>query len=119
MMARCEEELVASWKLDVAPKQDLASAPELRNGRDTAQRFHRPDALTANHISWNASLRLVIDAEGDVADCVLQAPSFSRRSTRLACDGLARFADFEPARDKQGNPVPALFAITYQFTRFP
>ena len=52
-------------------------------------------------------VRVMVDAEGDVSDCVVQSEGIDEAFTDAVCDGLAR--GYEPALDAHGSPVASVF----------
>lgn len=115
MMFDCENELVASWGLAVSDQQFEGNAPVLNNRDQINGWFTYPPVMIRNHTSRIAPLRLRIGVSGEVEDCLVQSSNWNNELMAQACRTLTRNADFEPARDAQGNPVPALWRASIFF----
>lgn len=111
----CEDQLVTMWGYDPAFEKDAQRPPTLNNGRSVAQNLYLPSAYIVNHQSWIAHMRLTVTTEGKVADCVVQSPRFSRKSLRQFCRSIDLHAEFLPALDAAGKPVPALYHASVMF----
>lgn len=61
-------------------------------------------------------VRVQIGADGRVSSCSVSASSGSPDLDEAACDGMTRYARFDPALDDAGNPISAAYstAIVYK-----
>jgi protein TonB len=59
---------------------------------------------------------VTIGANGRVTGCSVTRSSGSERLDSAACQGMQRYARFNPAKDRNGNPTNGSFAtsITYR-----
>lgn len=57
-------------------------------------------------------VRVTIDGEGRVSSCTVSSSSGSPDLDEAACDGMTRYARFNPALDAAGNPVSASWATS-------
>ncbi|MCB2067028.1 MAG: hypothetical protein KDE15_10370 [Erythrobacter sp.] len=108
-LANCEAALAASWYLSVADPATLTSQPELLNGYEVLRSLRWPATLLLNRQSLLFQMRMAVDAQGQVQDCVLQAPLIDQQDARLLCRDFTRVARFTPATGQDGQPVAALF----------
>lgn len=104
----CEAALFASWNLAVEPAATIATPARIENGWDVVVAMHRPPAMLINRASQMVQVRLVIDADGTIGDCVLQAPNWRDRDQRDLCRSFTRIGQFTPARNTAGEAVPSL-----------
>lgn len=112
-MNLCMDDLVASWGLDPAQVRLRASAPELLNANSVYRSIKRTYPAAARNMGRQAEMhmRVMVDANGSATDCavsdVTQADMFDDR----ACKPMLEDAEFEPARDRDGNAIPSYFAM--------
>ena len=114
-LRECAWQLVGQWGFDQAAEKDLSRRPvPIAIGEWLA-----PGTFPANY--WRASLsalvhlRLNVDAQGKAADCVIQAPKEDSSAEVIACREIMKTARFEPALDRDGNPVPSYFTTSVFF----
>ncbi len=62
---------------------------------------------------------LEVDAQGQVTRCAISQPTDSWRLDTTTCRLLRQRAQFQPARDAEGNPVPSLYRgrFAWQWSR--
>lgn len=65
-----------------------------------------PPAAVLMHHEGTTAVRLSIDTDGKVADCVVEESSGSSLLDRKTCSIFRTRARFTAARDRQGKPVP-------------
>jgi TonB family protein len=101
----------------------LAKRPTPKDARIWAGRIHQNCPLAALRDNAQGSVRLVVsaDTEGRVSKCLVIPSSGHEALDEAACDGMIRFAMFDPARDEMGRPVAGSYAtvITYKFRTEP
>lgn len=107
------------------------SAPALVVAQEDLSRAATPDKLGewAAQISnnypaealrneWQGSVgvAVIINEQGRVAGCAVTRSSGHSVLDQAACDGMRKFALFNPARDRRGNPTKGSFStsITYR-----
>ena len=66
-----------------------------------------------NRLSLMVQTRMRVSDTGEVSDCVVQYSNFTKKEQRAICGMLEDRAQFEPARDAPGNPVPALTRASF------
>ena len=109
----CEEQLVDGWNLEVSDSSEVAEGARLENGWDVLRAIRRPAAMLVNRASQIVQVRLVIDADGELQDCVLQAPNWRDRDARGVCQAFSRLGEYTPARNADGEAVPSLLRGSY------
>jgi protein TonB len=64
-------------------------------------------------------VRVTIGTNGRVTACTVTGPSGSSDLDRAACEGMERYARYNPALDAAGNPIAgsASTTIVYQLSR--
>lgn len=64
----------------------------------------------------SVGIRVTISAEGRVSGCTVTSSSGNNDLDRGACDGMERYARFNPALDAAGNPTTDSYStrITYR-----
>jgi outer membrane biosynthesis protein TonB len=109
----CVDDLQAHWGLDPLEQRQLTRPPIPKPA--TIRRIQRryPSDLALQGVSAFVPVRLLVDAEGRPTQCVVQVESVDEEFKRAVCAGMAR--GFEPALDKDGQPVPALYTTSVTF----
>jgi hypothetical protein len=72
-----------------------------------------PSRMVMEGLSAHVPVRMAVDAQGRPGECVVQTEGVDEAFTTAVCRGLAR--EFEPALDRQGNPVAAIFHTSVIF----
>lgn len=114
----CEQALVDHWGFDHAQQSSLARMPELTNRDRVNYWIIYPPNLMLNRISKIVQFRARVDENGEVDECIIQAPAWNSRYLRQSCRAITQGAQFNPALDANGNPVPALWRATMIFVMF-
>jgi protein TonB len=78
------------------------------------QTYPREAALAG--LESSVRIRVVVDRAGRVSDCFVLQSSGHAILDQAACDGMRRFAVFNPAIDASGSPTVGSYAtvITYR-----
>lgn len=97
----------------------LAKQATPKDARNWAGKIHQnyPLAALRDNAEGSVRLRVAVTTEGRVSQCFVIGSSGHEALDQAACDGMIRFAIFDPARDDAGRPVPGSYAtvITYRF----
>ncbi len=113
LLRECEDLLLEGWNLDVPAPSTIAEDAVITNGRDVLRAIRLPAVMMLNRQSQIVQVRLVIDEEGEVADCALQSPDWRDRDARGLCNAFERDGEYTPARDASGQPVASLLRGTF------
>lgn len=112
----CAQGLVEEWGLDLEQHLSARRRPIWTNEDAVVRRIVDSYPSRALRRGEQAILRMVvmIDPEGAVTDCRILKVTETERLTSPACKAMER-AEFEPALDAEGHPMPSYFAtaITY------
>jgi hypothetical protein len=103
----CMDNLVKHWGLDPAVQASLSRNAVAKPA--TVRRVQRdyPSDMLAAGMSAFVPVRVMVDAQGSVSQCVVQSEGIEESFADAVCDGLAR--GYEPALDANGNPVASVF----------
>lgn len=103
----CMDNLQSVWGLDPAVQAHLSrrAVPKPSTVRRVQRRY--PPRMAMGGINAFVPVRVMVDARGEVTDCVVQSEGIEEAFTDAVCDGLAR--GYEPALDVDGNPVASVF----------
>lgn len=112
----CTTDLLTQWGLD--PVQHRSYVPPVfRNGMEFAIYLneHYPKRAATNGEGGIFSFRLIIEADGTVSSCHVEART-KVYDLDPRCKDIVRIAKFDPARDAQGNPMRSFFATTVTYS---
>lgn len=100
------------------PAPSLARGATTRGERRWAARIQEnyPSRALREEIEGTVGVRVTVTAEGRAANCQVTASSGSSILDEAACRGMERYARFNPALDRAGNPTTGSYAtrITYR-----
>ncbi|MGB7420110.1 MAG: energy transducer TonB, partial [Erythrobacter sp.] len=79
-------------------------------------RDNYPSRALREEVEGTVGVRVQVNAEGRVASCSVTRSSGSGILDDAACRGMERYARYNPALDRNGNPTTgsASTAITYR-----
>ena len=112
----CARALDEQWRKAAAAGASPVSQPEVLRPNETLWHLEYPANLLLNRISGLVELRVTVDPTGRARDCVVQMATWASRFGEDACHRMEESARFEPARNAQGQPVPALYRAAVMFT---
>ena len=112
-LRQCEEQLVASWALDVADHDTIDVAASLDNAYEVARLIRRPDAMVINRASQIMQVRFTVNEDGTATDCVLQSPVWRDRDVRGLCRAFTDIGNYTPAKNAAGQAIPSVLHTTY------
>ena len=69
-----------------------------------------PSAALRKEIEGTVGVRVTVGPDGRVSGCSVSGSSGSGDLDSAACDGMTRYARFEPALDAGGNPTSGSFS---------
>ncbi|WP_162888040.1 energy transducer TonB [Sphingomonas mesophila] len=111
-LAKCERDLLKSWGMSEAEQDRLQRMPVGRPGWIRPDDY--PQSLVMRDIQGSVGTVLKVGADGRVSDCRAAEPSGTELLDKRTCDLLLKRAQFEPALDHDGKPMPAL--VFYRVT---
>ena len=112
----CTSDLLRSWGLDPDEHQAYRS-PVWTNRISVSKRIARyypRDALNRGEMGV-FRMRVIVEKDGAVSDCFLEASTESARLNSPACRQMRR-AKFEPARDAQGEPMRSFYSTSVSYS---
>ena len=71
-----------------------------------------PSAALRKEIEGRVGVRVSVGPDGRVASCSVSSPSGSSDLDSAACEGMQRYARFDPALDAAGNPTTGSFSTS-------
>jgi hypothetical protein len=103
----CMTNLQSVWGLDPAEQDTLSrnAVPKPSTVR-RVQRYY-PSAMASRGLNAFVPVRVMVDAQGKVTECVVQSEGIDEVFADAVCGGLAR--GYEPALDAGGRPVASVY----------
>ena len=93
-----------------AASQARGARPKGQNSWAARIQDNYPSAALRKEIEGTVGVRVVVGPDGRVAGCSVTGSSGSGDLDSAACDGMQRYAKFEPALDAGGNPTSGSFS---------
>lgn len=99
-----------------APSKAKGATPKGQAGWAARIQSNYPTRAVREEREGRVGVRVTIDGEGRVSGCTVTSSSGSPDLDAAACDGMARYARFNPAQDSAGNPISDTYstAIVYK-----
>ena len=117
VLNQCTKDLLQEWGLDAEKHETATRLPKWKNEKSIAARIGRAYPTSALNRGEQGifRMRVMIDENGRVTDCVIDEATIAERLESPACRVMMD-ADFEPALDAQGTAFPSYYAtsITYR-----
>ena len=117
-MNACMDDLVKSWGVDLERQAERAIAPRLTNApvieRILIDKY--PQRALRNGEQADLHLRIMVDAQGAVTDCVVTYMTVAESFGDAACMDVKRRAVFEPASDEAGRPMASFYTTRLRYT---
>ncbi|MEM6828791.1 MAG: energy transducer TonB [Pseudomonadota bacterium] len=116
----CTDDLLKDWGLDPAKHKSYRPVVfrNLRGITKTIQANYPRAALLKGQsgIVW---MRVTVEADGTASDCRLEKTTQADSLESPACKTVMRSGRFDPAVDKDGNPIRSFYAtsITYSLVQ--
>lgn len=120
VLNQCSVDLIGTWGLDVEQHRTATRMPVWTNRNEIVRRivaYYPRNALIAGE-EGIMRMRVIVDTEGKVEDCVIIKASKNDRLNSPACRAMSE-ARFTPALDAAGQPMRSFFveSIVYQVGR--
>jgi TonB family protein len=109
----CALDLLRVWGLDPERQKAATRSPEWTNRDEVVRRITAkyPGGALAFGEQGIVRMRVMVGANGDVTDCQLERATSAQSLESPACKEMQR-AKFNPARDRDGKPMPSYYATT-------
>lgn len=98
-----------------APSQARGASPDGQGRWGARIQENYPSRAIRREIEGNVGVSVTIDARGRVSDCRVSNSSGSDILDEAACDGMRRYARYNPALDDAGNPTTGSATMTIQY----
>lgn len=114
-MNACIDELLNHWGIDVAAHKTLTRPATAKNADEMGRRIPYPPKMLAKGLPGIVNVRLEVDAEGRVSGCHIQMELSDSAFEDSTCRTLQRALKFDPALDKDGNPISSYWINRVNF----
>jgi periplasmic protein TonB len=98
-----------------APSQARPARPENRNRWVQRIMDNYPRRAQQRGIEGSVGMSVTIDASGRISACSVTGSSGSEDLDQAACEGMQRFARYEPALNDAGQPISSSMSQTIQY----
>ncbi|WP_083734249.1 energy transducer TonB [Sphingopyxis sp. KK2] len=115
-MRSCTDELLSHWGIDVARHRELSRwvMPVTEPGKWLKSSDYPRDMLAKSQPGI-VRFRLSVGPDGLPTACHIQRSTNSKGFDDAVCKGVMRRARFEPALDKDGNPLASYYVNSVRF----
>lgn len=97
------------------PSQARGATPRGQSGWARRIQENYPSRALREEIEGTVGVRVNINAEGRVSGCSVTNSSGSSILDEAACEGMQRYARFNPALDARGNPTTDTYSTSIQY----
>lgn len=94
------------------PSQARAASRDGQNRWAARIQSNYPRRAVQREIEGNVGVAVVVDPSGRVTQCSVTATSGSEDLDQAACEGMQRYARYNPALDAAGNPISGRDSMT-------
>lgn len=117
---QCLADLVRKWGYDAAWQASIAALPKPVGNTQSwvSPNAYPVDALRAR-LAGRVRIRMDVSPSGKPTGCVVQAAFSDPAFAEVACKAIMDRAEFEPARNKGGDPVASYWSETILFRPTP
>lgn len=115
-LRECSWDTVKSWGLDIQQQKTLSRKPNSKGS--PTEWFHSSDypmRMIRDGYEGIVNFRLLVDSAGKPSSCKIQTSTHPKEFDDAVCAAVMKRADFEPALDAQGKPVPSYWISTVHF----
>lgn len=114
-MNACLDELVSHWGIDVEAHKTLKRAPQPIEIEKVGRMVDYPPKMLIKNMPGYVNVRLDVDERGLVTNCHIQMPLSDPEFEESSCADIQHALEFEPALDKDGNPIASYFVTRVIF----
>lgn len=108
-MRQCVDSLVTSWGFDPQELKTRQSRAKPLDVGNWINPRNYPKGMLNNGQSATVTFRIMVDANGAPTDCIIQEATSPREVGPETCKMLMQKAKFQPAKNRDGAPVPDFF----------
>lgn len=115
-LRECSWDTVRSWGLNVEQQKRLIRKAHPKRGPQTwFNSSDYPMSMVRGGYEGIVNFRLLLDQTGKPTDCKIQMSTRPKEFDEVVCRAVMKRAEFEPALDAQGRPVPSYWLATVNF----
>lgn len=103
---------VAAPPAPPAPSQARGASPKGQRSWASRIQANYPRRAEREGTEGNVGVRVTVSPDGRVSACTVTSSSGSSDLDSAACDGMTRYARFDPALNAAGNPITGSYATT-------
>jgi len=111
----CIDELMTHWNIDVEAHRSLSRSAQPIDFADSASMVDYPPKMLRERLPGLVNVRLSIDETGKITDCHIQMPLTDPAFEESSCADIQHAFEFEPALDKDGNPIASYWTTVVYF----
>lgn len=110
VLNECSLNFVDEWGLDRAAHESMTRSPIWMNEESVAKKIaaNYPSRALRRGESAVIRMRVIVETDGSVSECVLQKATIAKSLDSPACREMQQ-AKFEPALDKEGRPMRSFY----------
>ncbi|MBX7501183.1 energy transducer TonB [Qipengyuania sp. YG27] len=119
-MNACMTNLVEHWGADPESLKARASGPRLLNIQQVAVEVQKtyPSKAERRGESADLKIRVMVDEKGRVSSCHITEITSAENFSDVACDKFTQLAQFEPARNLDGEAVASYYVTTVRYRMY-
>ncbi len=114
-MRDCTDTLLNDWGLDVDAHRTMRARPVPIDAGDWMTSSDYPTRSLRKGQQSLLQTRLMVDAQGGVTSCHIQRETMGDGFGDAACKALLHRARFEPALDRDGQPMASYYKFVVRF----
>ncbi|HEY6816520.1 MAG TPA: energy transducer TonB, partial [Croceibacterium sp.] len=103
----CIDELMTHWNIDLEAHKTLSRKAAPINLPEVSSMISYPPKMAQRSMPGIVNVRLDIDETGRITACHIQMPLSDPAFEESSCPDIQHALDFDPALDKDGNPIPS------------
>ena len=111
----CVDDLLNRWGIDVAAHKTRSRSPLPLDPAKAVRMVSYPPKMLRQNLPGLVNVRLDIDKTGRVTDCHIQMPLSDPEFETSSCADIQHALEFEPALDRDGNPMKSYFVTAVHF----
>jgi TonB family protein len=112
----CSWNTVKSWGLDVDQQKGLTRRPfPTRNPATWFRSSDYPENMLRGGYEGIVNFRVMVDEHGKATSCHIQASTRPKEFDDLVCRSVMKRAEFKPALDAKGKPIPSYWRQTVDY----
>lgn len=111
----CVEELMNHWGIDVEAHKTLSRPAIPVNLDEIPRMIDYPPKMLRMRMPGLVNIRLDVSDTGRITQCHIQMPLSDPAFEETSCADIQHALDFDPALDKDGNPIASYWITSVRF----